>query len=113
LEYAIRTVHANQEALKLNGTCQFLVYADDVAVWGGSIHTVKKNSDASVVADKEIGFEVNAEKFEYMVMSQDQNGGQISNIKVGNKSFEMVEQFKYLGTTLIIIIPFVKKLRAD
>jgi len=34
-----------------------------------------------------------------MVMSQDQNAGQNHNVKTDNKSFERVEQFKYLGTT--------------
>jgi hypothetical protein len=36
----------------------------------------------------------------YMVMSGDQKAGQNHNIKVDNKSFKRVEQFKYLGTTL-------------
>jgi hypothetical protein len=36
-----------------------------------------------------------------MVMSRDQNAGQNHNIKVDNKSFERVEQFKYLATTLM------------
>jgi hypothetical protein len=35
-----------------------------------------------------------------MVMSREQNAGKSHNIKIGNKSFERVEQFKYLGTTL-------------
>jgi hypothetical protein len=35
-----------------------------------------------------------------MVMSRDQNAGQNHNIKIHNKLFERVEQFKYLGTTL-------------
>jgi hypothetical protein len=35
-----------------------------------------------------------------MVMSQDQNAGQIHNMKSDNRSLEMVEEFSYLGTTL-------------
>jgi hypothetical protein len=49
---------------------------------------------------KEIGLEVNAEKTKYMVMSRGQNAGQNGYIQIGNKSFETVKQFKYLGTTL-------------
>jgi hypothetical protein len=80
---------------------------------GGSIHAIKKNTEALVVASKEIGLEVNAEKTKYVVMSRDQNAGQNHNIKIDNKSFERVEQFKYLGTTLTNRNPFRKKLRAD
>jgi hypothetical protein len=43
---------------------------------------------------------VNAEKTKYMVMSRDQNAGRNGHIQIGNESFETVEQFKYLGTTL-------------
>ena len=69
LEYAIRTVQVNQDGLKLNGTLQLLAYADDDDILGGSIHTVKENAKALVVATKEIGLEVNADKTKYMVMS--------------------------------------------
>jgi hypothetical protein len=41
-----------------------------------------------------------AEKTKYVVMSRNQNAGQNGYIQRGNKSFETVEQFKYLGTTL-------------
>jgi hypothetical protein len=36
--------------LKLNGTHQLLVYADDVYMLGGSIQIVKENAEALVVA---------------------------------------------------------------
>jgi hypothetical protein len=55
--------------LKLNGTHHILVYAYDVNILGGSIHTVKENTETLVVAGKESGLEVNADKPKYMVMS--------------------------------------------
>jgi hypothetical protein len=38
-----------------------LIYFDYVNILGGSIHTVKKNTEALLIASKEIGLEVNAE----------------------------------------------------
>jgi hypothetical protein len=40
LDYAIRRVQVIENGLKLNGTHQVLVYADDVNILGGSLHTV-------------------------------------------------------------------------
>jgi len=75
LEYAIRRVQVIQDGLKLIGTHQLPVYADDVNILGGSAHTIKENARALVVASKETVLEVNADKTKYMVMSRDQNAG--------------------------------------
>jgi len=100
-EYAIRRVQVNQHDLKLNGTHQFLVYSYCVNILGSSVHTIKKNTEAVVVASKEIGLEVNADKTVYMVMSRVQIAGWSRKIKINNYSFERVQQFKYLGETLL------------
>ena len=75
-------------------------YADDVNILGGSLHTVKENAEALVVATNETGLEVNADKTKYMIMSRDQNAGRSYSMKTDNSSIERVEEFKYLGTTL-------------
>jgi len=56
-------------APKLNVTHQLLVYADDVNILDGSVHTVKKHTETSVVASYETGLEVNADITKHMVMS--------------------------------------------
>ena len=100
LEYATRGVWVNQDGLKLNGTHQLLVYADDVNILGGSIHTLKENAEALVVASKETGREVNADKTKYTVMSQDQNAGRSYSIMNDDNFFQRVEEFKYMGKNL-------------
>ena len=100
LDYAIRKVRVNQNGLKLNGTHQLLVYADDVNMLGGSGHTVKEKAEALLAASKETGLEVNADKTKYMVMSRDQNAGRSHSMKIDNRSFERVKEFKYLGKIL-------------
>ena len=48
----------------------------------------------------EIGLQVNADKTKYLVMSRDQNAGWSHSVKTGNSSFDRVEEFTHLGTTL-------------
>ena len=63
-------------------------------------YRLKENAEALVAATREIGPEVSADKTKHMVMSRDQNAGQIQSVKTDNSAFERVEEFKYLGTTL-------------
>jgi len=77
--------------LKLQGIHQLLAYADDVNILGGSIHTVKENAEALVVATREIGLEVNADKTKYTIMSRDQNAGRSHSMKTDNSSIEKVK----------------------
>ena len=86
--------------MKLNRTHQLLVCADGVNILGGSVHIIEKNAETLVVATKENGPGVNSDKLKYMVMSRDRNAGRNHSIMIDNSSFERLEEFKYLGTTL-------------
>jgi hypothetical protein len=82
LEFAVRKVQENQVGLKLNGTHQLLVYADD--------------TETLIDASNEVGLTVNTEETKYM--PRHQNAGRNHNVKIANRSFEIVVQFRYLGT---------------
>jgi hypothetical protein len=77
LEYAIRKVQENQVGLKLNGTHQFLAYADDVNLLGNHTDTINKKNDDS----REVGLEINVEKTKYMLLSRHQNAGKNRDMK--------------------------------
>jgi hypothetical protein len=57
-------------------------------------------AEALIVASKEIGLAVNADRTKYMVMSREQTAGRSHNMRIDNRSFERVEELKCLGTTL-------------
>jgi len=57
-------------------------------------------TDTKLLLRREIGLEVSADKTKFMVMSRDQNAGRIQSVRMDNSTFERVEEFKYLGTTL-------------
>jgi hypothetical protein len=77
-----------------------LAYADDVNLLGDNADTIYRHTQTLIDASKEVGLEVNVEKTKYMLVSRDQNAGQNREIKIGNRSFENVSQFRYLGTTV-------------
>jgi hypothetical protein len=86
-----------------------LVYTSDVNVLSRRVHTIKRNTDALRVASKETGLEVNVNKTKYVVKSRDQNAGRSHSVKTDNSSFEKVDEFKYLETTLVNQNLFSKK----
>jgi hypothetical protein len=54
---------------------------EEVNILDGSVYTTKKNTENIVVASKESGIEVNADKTKYKVRSRDQNAGRSHSMK--------------------------------
>jgi hypothetical protein len=79
----------------LNGTHHLLAYADDVNLLGDNIDALKKNTETLIDASKEVCLEINVEKTKYMLLSRHQNVDQNRDIKIANRSFGNVSQFKY------------------
>ena len=54
--------------MKFIGANQPFLYADDVNIFVGSEHIIKKNTESVEAASKEIEIQVNYDKTKYMVM---------------------------------------------
>jgi hypothetical protein len=94
LEYAIRRVKENQLGLELNETHQLLAYADDMNLLRKDIDTIQENTETLIDASKEVCLEINVEKTKYMLLSRHQNVGRNQDVKIANRSFGNVSQFK-------------------
>jgi hypothetical protein len=70
--------------LKLSGTHQALVYADDVNLLGDNIDTMKENTETLIDDWKEVDLEVSTGKTKYMLLSRHQNSGKSHDIKTAN-----------------------------
>jgi hypothetical protein len=74
----IRKGQENQVGLKLNGTHQLLVYADDANLLGDNTETIKIKTETLTGASKEAGLNINIVKTKYMLLSCHQNAGKNS-----------------------------------
>ena len=76
------------------------------------MYVTRITTEALVAATREIGLEVSADKTKYMVMSRDQNAGQIYSVRIDNSTFERLEEFKCLGTTLTNQNSFAEEIKS-
>jgi ribosomal protein S2 len=70
-----------------------------VNLLGDNIDTIK-STETLIDTSKKVDLEIKVKKTKYMLLSRHQNAGQNRGIKIANRSFQNVSQFKYLGTTV-------------
>jgi hypothetical protein len=99
--------------VKLNGTHQLLVYADDVNLLGDNTDAIKKNMETLTDASKEVGLQVNTEKTKYMLLSHHQNAGQSYSIKIANRCFENVARLRYFNFNSLLFMCRVNSCKAN
>jgi hypothetical protein len=67
-----------------------------VNLLGDNIDAIKKNMETLIDFSKKVGLEVNTEKTKYTFLPRHHNAGQNYDIKIANKYFEYVPEFRYL-----------------
>jgi len=94
------TIKAKWEGLKLSLYIGFWFILMMLTI-SYIIHNLPKNKEASAVISKEASKAVNAERTNFVYMSCEQNAKENYKVKRGNKSFENVVKFRYLGATVM------------
>jgi len=97
LESVIRKI-PRTETLNLDEGNALLAYADDIVVIGKSREGIQSTVDELIKVGKDICLTINCGKTKCIMAEQ--GGGDHNNLHVRNNTFEQVQEFKYLGTTL-------------
>jgi hypothetical protein len=81
-------------------TSQICAYADDVVLVTRSETRLRQVYRETEEKTQQMGLIVNEKKTKYVTVSVSQKGRQTQNWKVGDKVFERVSSFKYLGNVI-------------
>jgi hypothetical protein len=99
LEGVIRRAGVEKEGSIFTKSIQLLGFADDIDIIGRSVRAVK---DAFIKLEKEasrIGLRVNEDKTKFLMVSPSPRTRELvgTRLEVGDKRFEVVKEFVYLG----------------
>ena len=83
-----------------NKLSQICDYADDIVLITRRRQKLTQMYEHLETEAREIGLLVNERKSKYMFMSAAGNIREPQNLRIGNKEFEVVSEFKYLGNII-------------
>jgi sorting nexin-29 len=90
----------DQRGIIYTKSSQICAYADDIAIITRSETRLRQVYREIEEKTQQMGLMVNEKKTKYMIVSVTQKGRQTQNWKVGDKVFETVSSFKYLGSVI-------------
>jgi sorting nexin-29 len=90
----------DQRSTNYRKSSQICAYADDVVIITRSETRIRHLYRELEEETQEIGLTVNEAKIKYKTISTRPNRRQIQNLKVGDKIFEGVSSFRYLGNAI-------------
>jgi hypothetical protein len=101
----ILALHSAAQEIDQRGTIytkssQICAYADDAVIVTRSETRLRRVYREVEEKTQQMGLIVNEKKTKYMIVSATQKGRQTQNWKVGDKVFERVSSFKYLGNVI-------------
>jgi hypothetical protein len=73
-------------------------YANDIVVIGNSREGIQSSVEELTKIGKDIGLTINSGKTKYMIVKR--GVGDHNNLHLENNTFEQVQEFKYLRSTL-------------
>lgn len=98
LEIIVRRADVRASNNIFTRSLQLLGYADDIDIISREVEEMKRSFSSISSEAEKMGLIVNVEKTKYMKSSRDHK--QFDNIRIGTLSFESVQDFTYLGSSV-------------
>jgi hypothetical protein len=98
LEVIVRRANLQTTGTIYNKETQLFAYADHIDIVGRSQSAVRDAYLALEIEAAKEGLKINEQKKKYMIAAQ--NDRTIRNVAIGDKHFEVVKEFVYLGSLM-------------
>lgn len=100
LEWVIRRIDINWKGTLMNTSRQILGFADDLDLLGRGVIAVKEVFVQLERAAAIVGLSINEDKTKYMAIERKLRSRLGQNLTIDDYNIEVVQSFKYLGSTL-------------
>lgn len=110
MEKIVREMNVSEGTAVGQITIGLLAYADEIALLGDDIETIKRLGKKLIKAAEKVGLTVNDDKTEYLIVSRNSRNYRLGqHIELEGHIFKKVSHFKYLGSIITLKIMNLKQ----